>query len=1046
MRNKEDPPGNTGGTTTSIGRRALVPIAFFVFVGGVLGLGATIHQQARVADHRGASENLVATSQLSALAVNTWVNERFADAEAISTSDLLVSALTKIEAGNQTAADTQAVQNHLNNLRRLYSYTSIALLHSHRPELMLSNGRAINPEQRDVIARLDAYRKPLWVELPVADPVELRMGLVRGVVGSGNATPWLLYLEIQPEWLITTLRLAHPRNWAGENLLLHRDRTGTRFLSFETGPRLQPLPAVKAGQGRDPVPLVEGLLFAPDAGQREGPNREGQSVLARAEPVNLPGWMLYSEIPLSAVYIADERTQILMFGMGALLLLGTLALLAWRRGDRHKAQASANRMRQTYEGILRNSAEIFVLAHSSGKIMDVNHAAAAAYGYTRRMMIGMQARALRVSGPDGELDSLIEGLQPDEMRPFVEERVRMDGSRFILEGTVGMIQFEGETYYCNIGRDVTRQRQTESQLRVAASFFERSAAAIVISDSNRHITKINPAVTQITGYTIEDLQGQPTVIFNAGLDPETLAIARECLAREDHWEGEMRGRRKDGTVFPARFLLSNYRGADGAVVESVGVFTDLSKLKSAEQRAEHLALHDHLTGLPNRLMLDRELPDRILSMATPGKQRAGNSLTLVLLNLDRVKSINESLGHNSGDRLIKEVASRLVSVSPDPKSLYRYGGDEFLFVMEGNPVTHALFVSQVRALPAPHVHLGEHPVTATASIGIACFPDHASTAEALIRNVESAMRNAKANGRNTWRVYEPEMNASAFEDMLLAVELRQAVDAGHLELFLQAQYTIKERALVGTEALLRWTHATRGPVSPGRFIPIAESSGMIGEISRWVLREAARIWSSWREQGLVPVPIAVNLSAIQFQDPEFVPDVAQVIAEFSLPPGALQMELTESIIMGDTEAAIQRMIMLVEMGIQLAIDDFGTGYSSLAYLNRFPVRKLKIDRSFVMELGREGNQEGAAITSAIIAMAKALKLKVIAEGMETQQQRDFLEEQGCDEVQGYLYGKPIPVASVTPLLLKEPRARRSAGARGSISLSDENSDNHDRAS
>jgi PAS domain S-box-containing protein len=640
MQSSDGSPVQAGDSISSLGRRALVPLAFAIYVGGVLILGATIHRQARDADHRAATENLVATAQLSALAVDTWVTERRADAEAISTSELLVAPLMRIEAGKHTAADMQAVQNHLNTMRRLYSYSSIALLHAHRKDLVLTNGRPLDPEQREVISRLDAYRKPLWVELPVVDPSQLRLGLVRGVAGSGSVTPWLLYLEIEPEWLTTALKLAHPRNWAGSSLLLHRDRTGVRYLTSDDGPRLQSLSPVQMPVGKEARPRVEGLLFAPDAGQREGVNRNGEEVIARAEPVQLPGWVLYSELPISAVYIARERTRILVLGMGALLLLGTLAMLAWRRGDRHKAHAQANRMRRNYESILRNSAEIFVMAHSSGKILDANHAAAAAYGYTRSMMIGMQAKNLRIPGSTGA--ELVEGLEPGEVRPFQEERLRVDGTRFLLDGAVCRFDQDGDTFYVNIGRDITRNRAIETRMRVAASFFERSAAGIVLNDSRRIITGVNPAVTKITGHQAEELIGQPTNILNAGLEPEVIEVMLECLAREDHWEGEMRGRRKDGSVYPARVLVSAYRNEAGDVAEHVTIISDLSKLRRAEMRAEHLAHHDQLTGLPNRAMLDRELPERIRALDT--SQRAGVSVTVCLLNLDRFKAINESLG------------------------------------------------------------------------------------------------------------------------------------------------------------------------------------------------------------------------------------------------------------------------------------------------------------------------------------------------------------------------------------------------------------------
>lgn len=1018
----------------------VVALAFMAFVAAVIALGIALHYQAKQSAEDAAWESLRVTAELSAHSLDTWLSERTADADAIGMSTLLVQALGRWQGSSADASEhAYVLQKHVERMQRLYAYRTVAIVDRQGAKAVFSSGAALGADQLAKVARIGADNNPRsraeWIELDTDAQNGFRLGLVRSIADDAKDTGHLLYLEMDPRWLVDSLTKAKLSNWGGETLLVHRNaQHGLQALSPATGRQLKPLvPARPDRPQSQPSASVESLLATPGgANTVQGRNRAGVEVLARREAVLLPAWTVVSQMPEKAVYAAIEgRTRILVAGIVALLLLGSLLYATWRRGDRHRHAAREAGLRRHYEHMLRGSADIFLLTDDEGTILDVSQATADVYGYPREQLIGMDARRMRPPAHAAAQAALLEAMQPGESRQIRVPRLRADGTTFLLDGTVGCFESEGKRYFVSIGRDVTRQAQVDMQLRVAASFYERSAAAVVVGDHEKRIVSINPHLTKITGYTLEDLKGQPTVVLNAGLDPAAVERARAILKSEDFWEGEMHIRRKDGTVFPARLLVCAHRGPDGRVEQHVDMFTDLTRLKKAESDAEYLATHDPVTQLPNRAKLEQDLPPSIA--AVQGQSASPhNSLSLALVNLDRFKGINESFGYAQGDALLVEVAERLRGISADLKGLYRYGGDEFMLVLAGNPVTHALLISQVRALLAPPVPLGAqaHPVSPTASIGIASYPEHAANAEDLLHNVEAAMHMAKTQGRNTWRLYAPEMNASAYDDMLLAVDLRQAMDAGELELHLQPQFTLSHGAPVGTEALLRWTHKTRGPVSPARFIPIAESSGMIAEISHWVLREAARIWSAWRSQGLVPLPIAVNVSAVQFQAPDFLHEVGRVMSEFDLPAGSLEMELTESTLMANTDAAVELMHQLVAKGIQIAIDDFGTGYSSLSYLRRFPVGKLKIDRSFVLDLGRHGNEEAEAIASAVIAMAKSLKLRVIAEGVETVEQRDFLKAHGCDEVQGYLYARPMPVEAATALLV-----RRSPQAAGPLEQS-----------
>ncbi len=1008
----------------------LVPSAFAAFVAGVIILGLALHYQAKRSAEQAASETLRVTSELSAHSLDTWLAERSADAEAIGSSTLLVQALDHWQrGGTERAEHALVIHRHMERMQRLYAYRTVAIIDTGARKAVFSSGSPLDAPQLAQVAQAGTSLRPQWIELGASEDAGLRLGLVRNIADGVEATGHALYMEVDPRWLVDSLTKARPANWGGETLLLHRSARGLQFLSPATGYQPKPLAPTYTDRLRVSQPTVESLLTTLGASEVKGRNREGVEVLARREGILLPSWMVVSQMPEKAVYAAiEDRTSVLIAGVAALILLGSLLYAAWRRGDHHRHAAREAGLRQHYEHMLRGSADIFLLTDHEGTILDVSQAAADVYGYPREQLIGMGAQRLRPSAHAAEQAALLDSMQPGESKRIRIPRLRADGTTFLLDGTVGCFESDGKRYFVSIGRDVTRQAQVDTHLRVAASFFDRSAAAIVVGDREKRVVSINPQLTQITGYTLEDLQGKPTVMLNAGLEPAVVERARAILKTEDFWEGEMSIRRKDGSVFPARLLVCAHRGADGQVEQHVDFFTDLTRLRQAESQAEYLANHDPVTQLPNRARLEQDLPQYIASVdAQPAAPH--NSVSLALVNLDRFKGINESFGYAQGDVLLVAVAARLQGLCSDLKGLYRYGGDEFMLVLAGNPVTHALLISQVRALLAPPIRLGaqEHPVSPTASIGIASYPEHARSAEDLLHNVEAAMRIAKAHGRNTWRLYAPEMNASAYDDMLLAVDLRQAIDAGDLVLHLQPQFSLVNSEPVGMEALLRWNHKVRGPVSPARFIPIAEASGMIAEISDWVLREAARIWSRWRSNGLAPLPIAVNLSAVQFQAPDFLHEVGRVLSEFDLPAGALEMELTEGTLMANTDAAVDTLRQLVDRGIEIAIDDFGTGYSSLSYLRRFPVSKLKIDRSFVLDLGKPGNHGAEAIASAVIAMAKSLNLRVIAEGVESVEQRDFLKAHGCDEVQGYLYARPMSVEAATALLVQRASATETQG-------------------
>ncbi|NJD25287.1 MAG: EAL domain-containing protein [Betaproteobacteria bacterium] len=463
---------------------------------------------------------------------------------------------------------------------------------------------------------------------------------------------------------------------------------------------------------------------------------------------------------------------------------------------------------------------------------------------------------------------------------------------------------------------------------------------------------------------------------------------------------ELTALRKDGSTFPVIIMgaPATYHGQPA----SVGTLLDISVQKEAEERARELAYFDPLTGLPNR----RLLGDRCLQLIAAA-EREGSELALIFIDLDHFKRVNDSLGHTVGDELLRNVGIRLGTVVRKIDTLARLGGDEFAVVLPG---THAAGAAEVAARLAEvcsaSYFVGGHELTVTPSLGIALYPNDGGDFDTLLRNADAAMYKAKESGRNGVRFYSSEMNLATLRHLLLESGLRRGLGAREFVLHYQPLVETGSGTVIGAEALIRWKDPDAGLVFPDQFIHVAEDIGLINPIGDWVLREACRQARAWQDEGLPPMVVAVNVSPVQFRQPGFVDSVAAALAQSGLEPRFLELELTERTVMHDAEHNIGTLAALADLGIELALDDFGTGYSSLAYLKRFPVSKLKIDRSFVRDL--EADAEDRAIASTILSMGRSLHLKVLAEGVESAEQAKILSDMGCELVQGYLYSQPLP--------------------------------------
>ncbi len=567
------------------------------------------------------------------------------------------------------------------------------------------------------------------------------------------------------------------------------------------------------------------------------------------------------------------------------------------------------------------------------------------------------------------------------------------------------------------GRAAIIQRKND-QLLLAEKVFVNSGEAIAVTDATGQVLSTNPAFTRVTGYDAEEIRGQTLRRLQSGRQsPEFYQEFWRRLLTEGQWQGEIWNRRKSGEIFPEWLTISAVRNSVGETTQYVASFTDITATKAAQERIEFLAYHDPLTNLPNRLLGQ----DRIGQAIAHG-QRHGTQMALLLMDLDRFKLVNDSYGHSAGDRLLQAVADRLRQAVRQEDSLCRLSGDEFLIVLFEVLDNHGVSTkceAILRDLSRPF-DLDGRQLSTSFSIGVAMFPTDGTDAETLMRNADTALYEAKKGGRNTYRFFDERMNQDVVHYVRTREELQRALDRQEFVLHYQPQILLGQAGepdrVVGAEALVRWRHPERGLVMPGDFIAIAEESGLILSLGAWVLREACRQAAAWRRAGLPIHVMAVNLSAVQFHDPRLTDLVLQTLTETGLEPAGLELELTETMLFEDQERVLGAVERLKAQGVGLSIDDFGTGYSSLAYLKRFKVDKLKIDRSFVRNLPQ--SEEDQAIVQAMIQIARSLKLTTVAEGIEDVALAERLRALGCDQGQGYLYARPLPAAELEQWLIR----------------------------
>ena len=639
------------------------------------------------------------------------------------------------------------------------------------------------------------------------------------------------------------------------------------------------------------------------------------------------------------------------------------------------------------------------------RIISVNRRCEDLFGYDPGEMMG-KSTAIVFTNPydfeeagERQYPALAKGGDFSEERQYK----RRDGSLFwaLVSGCALDPQRPNEGSIW-VYADITARKEAEEKLRLSATVLEHIADGVMVVDADGIIVTINPAFTQITGYSEAEALGRhASLTRSARHDAAFYAALWEELAASGFWRGEIWNQRKNGEVYLEWLTISAVRDTRAATTHYVGVFSDITLIKESQEKLDHMAHHDPLTALPNRLLFHDRLQHALLRAARDREQ-----LAILFIDLDRFKNVNDTLGHHVGDELLQKVAGQLTARLREGDTLARLGGDEFIVLLEridGEYGATQVAEKLVTMFEQPFT-VADHELFVTCSVGISLYPDDALDLNMLIRNADVAMYQAKARGRNGYRFYAPSMTGEGVERLRLETFLRRSIEKNEIFLNYQPQVEIDTGRLVGVEALVRWNHPELGLVPPARFIPLAEDSGFINQLGKWVLDEACRQMMRWQAQGLRVPKMAVNLSVKQFERGSIAGMVADILQETGLEPQRLQLEVTESVIM-NTGDALGFINDLHAIGVGLAIDDFGTGYSSLAYLKQLPVQTLKIDRSFIKDISTDVNDEAIAI--AIIQLGKSMQLSVIAEGVETEEQAAFLLRHGCKLAQGYFYSRPV---------------------------------------
>lgn len=887
------------------------------------------------------------------------------------------------------------------------------MLSSQVTAVALYNRKGILLSQQGAFASNVEFEVPLKIKYPATllwkDKFVLRLLLpakeAGRVVGSyliDTPLPLLNKLLTDIEYLGKS---AEPAICApyGSNMQCAPTRLTSRVIKIPRHFKGQPLPMSYALRG------LSGTIVALDY--------RGVPVVAAYRPLPHLNLGMVIKVDAEELYRPQRQRAQKAVPIFIALLFISFMLLRWQVVPLvHKLGDAELRTRLIIDNLL----DALITMDGNSRIVSANPASERIFGYAAGDIVGKNVNALLplgnalaklgVTHPETEIS---EGYR-ETVQPVEVSAIRKGGTTFPVEVLLSKMLNNGQIVFIAVIRDVSERYKHSQQLQLAARVINNTKAGVLIADSSKLVRSINPAFTELLGYTEKDIVGHSLKLIQKTVsDPKTLAVLQQMwvsLEADGFWQGEVEGKGKFGHPYIVALNMTLSKDANGNISDYIGVFNDIRETKKSEERIYHLAHYDTLTNLPNRLAFYDRLHQTI-----PFALRNENSLAILFLDLDRFKDVNDTLGHGVGDLVLRTVAQRIQRCLRTSDLVSRLGGDEFVVLLADAPDGDSIasVAQKILAAVAEKYQIAQQEFYLSASMGITIFPADGKDSQELVKNADVAMYRAKELGRNNFQFYVPDMNFRSLERLELQNSLYRALERDEFMLHYQPQIDTKTGAICSVEALLRWLHPQKGMISPGEFIPIAEDKGLIVPIGEWVLREACRQMVEWHRAGF-KLNLAVNLSARQFRQENLIGTIQQVLAQTTLVPEHLELELTESYIMDNPEAAIKILRELSDTGVQLSVDDFGTGYSSLSYLKRFPIDTLKIDQSFVQEVASDS--DSAAIVTAIIAMAASLKLQVVAEGVETVAQSQFLAAHGCTRMQGYLFSRPLPALELTLLL------------------------------
>ncbi|GAB2177742.1 bifunctional diguanylate cyclase/phosphodiesterase [Dongia sp. agr-C8] len=958
-------------------------------------------------------------SELKVSAIKRWLLERRTNVLAFAHDTAAGTVLNSwLVAG--APADSDILVGALASLRHTYGFTSAQILRADGTVLLGDGEPSLEGDRlRQAIDAAFASGSVATVDLYRPDRAAgIRLGFVAQITTPRRAAalgPILVAVELRPDESLFPLLESWPTAQSGgEVLLVRREGSDLVYLNDLEG---RPDSALRMRMPLDDPALPTAKLLLAEADVVEGTDYRGVAVLASVLPVPGTTWFVLTKVDAAHALQSVNRLAAFTAGMtiAAVLFAAAISGLVWQRQRLQAAMIEVQQRQETAAAQLRFEATFdqseIALAHFGldGRLQRFNERFCICLGLDRSALANASLTGITEPRYHEDNAAALARLMSGEIQSHhVERRIqRADGTALWVDFTLSLVRARGGApqFIVLAMRDISERRRAEESRRQAAAVFSSTQEGVVVTDAAGTILNVNPAVCEITGYEEAELCGSNMRILQSGRhDAAFYKELWQAVATAGFWQGEIWNRRKGGEIYPELLTISTVRNEAGEVVNYVGTFSDITNIKRSQEELHKLAHHDPLTGLPNRLLLHSRLEH-----ALERSRRHGEIGAVLFLDLDRFKNVNDSLGHPAGDELLIHVAQRLRARLRDSDTLARLGGDEFVVVLEGvgTPERAAAVAQTLIERLAESFELdGGHVVYIGTSIGISLFPADATVASKLIQEADTALYEAKEHGKGTYRFYRSALTEAANARLALEAKLRRGLEREEMVVYYQPLVAIEGRRLIGAEALLRWQDPDAGLVPPDRFIPLAEETGLIVPLGDWVLRAACRQLKAWRDAGVAIEVIAVNLSPRQFLLPDIAERVGAVLLETGLPPHCLEVEITEGALMERPESTLEKLSALKALGIRLAIDDFGTGYSSLAYLKQFPIDKLKVDKSFVTDI--PNNPADIAITTAIIGLAKHLDLEVLAEGVETPEQFAFLDQKGCDTVQGFLFSRPLP--------------------------------------